>query len=192
MSGLPGATDQGLPHRIAVLCDLRDAQGRVLLIHRNKNPNKGLYSPIGGKLDEHTGESPAMAARREIAEEAGIDVGLDRLRLVGIVSECAYQGDTHWLMFWYRVQGSVEVVEHTIREGRLEWHELAELSNELEGDADAAPGRLPLPETDRKVIWPLVLGSERGVFSVHIDCRSAAPGTDDGFTWAIEECSVDE
>ena len=39
-----------LPYKIAVLCDLRDESGRVLLIRRAKPPNQGLYSMIGGKL----------------------------------------------------------------------------------------------------------------------------------------------
>src|SRR5690606_3754723 len=67
-----------LPYKIAVLCDLRDERGRILLIRRKKHPNFGLCSPIGGKLDMHTGESPAQCARREIMEEAGIDVPIER------------------------------------------------------------------------------------------------------------------
>ena len=60
-----------LPYRIAVLCYLRDKDGRQLMLHRLKNPNAGMYSPIGGKLDIHTGDGPHDCARREIQEETG-------------------------------------------------------------------------------------------------------------------------
>lgn len=158
-----------LPYKIAVLCDLRDRDGRVLLIHRAKAPNKGLYSPIGGKLDTATGESPAQCARREIEEEAGIDVPIDRLRLVGVVSEQAYQHETHWLMFVYRVVGAVAAPEREIREGRLEWKRPDEIE------------QLPAPETDRHVLWPLIMRSCGRFFAVHIDC------TGDEIRWSVEQ-----
>lgn len=168
MVGRMSDSAPGLPYKIACLCDLRDASGRVLLLHRSKEPNKGLYSPIGGKLDMPSGESPAMCARREIQEEAGVDVAIERLRLVGIVSEHGYEGNVNWLMFWYRVMGPVEVAPVVMREGSLEWHEEARLDE------------LPMPETDRRVIWPLVRehegpgdGSRAGFFAVHIECAGA-------------------
>ncbi len=158
-----------LPYKIAVLCDLRDKDGRVLLIHRAKEPNKGLCSPIGGKLETETGESPAQCARREIQEEAGIDIPIDRLRLAGMVSERGYLGQAHWLMFIYRAIDPVDVAEITIREGDLRWHEPQTLST------------LPMPETDREVIWPLLRDHEGGFFAAHIDCDG------DSLTWALEE-----
>ena len=44
------------------------------MLHRNKNPNMGLYSPIGGKLDITTGESPHDCALREIMEETELQL----------------------------------------------------------------------------------------------------------------------
>jgi len=158
-----------LPYKIACLCDLRDAAGRVLLIHRVKHPNKDLFSPIGGKLDTETGESPAQCAQREIREEAGIEVPMDRLRLIGMVSERSYEGETHWLMFVFRVIGSVEVEEREIPEGRLEWRRPEEVKD------------LPLPETDRRVIWPLIERMDGRFFSVHIDCSG------EELTWVVEQ-----
>ncbi len=148
-----------LPYKIAVLCDLRDAQGRVLLLHRNKQPNKGLYSPIGGKLETSTGESPAQCAHREIREEAGIDIPIERLRLRLLISEQAYQGTTHWLMFVYQVIGPVEVVEGDMDEGKLVWTSLSELAD------------LPLPETDARFLWPELQKNDNGLVAMHIDCR---------------------
>lgn len=166
------------PYKIAVLCDLRDAQGRLLLIKRAKDPNKGLYSPIGGKLDTASGESPAQCARREIHEEAGIDVPIDRLHLGGLISEHGYQGETNWLMFWYRVLGPVCVTPHTIREGDLEWHAL-----------EAFPS-LALPDTDRRIIWPLVHRHDAvpparpGFFAVHVECVG------ESLSWQVEQSSL--
>lgn len=170
-----------LPYKLACLCDLRDAQGRILLLRRLREPNKGLCSPIGGKLDMATGESPAQCAQREIMEEAGIHIPIDRLHLGGLISEQAYEGKGHWLLFYYRVLGPVEVERTEIPEGRLEWFHPHEI--------DA----LPLPETDRRIIWPLIRrmeqsydqgrpGSRPGFFALHIDCSK--PGE---MTWSVEQ-----
>ena len=165
-----------LPYRLACLCDLRDAQGRVLLIRRTRSPNAGLCSPIGGKLDTKAGESPAQCAQREIREEAGLEVPIDRLRLIGLISEQAYEGRGHWLLFFFRVLGAVQIQPRDIPEGRLEWFEPAEIE------------RLPLPETDRRIIWPLVHAHDPeaagGLFSVHIDCRTQP------MRWTVEQKSA--
>lgn len=165
-----------LPYRLACLCDLRDAQGRVLLLRRAKAPNLGLCSPIGGKLDMDLGESPAQCAVREIREEAGIDVPAARLHLLGMISERAYERRGHWLMFLYRVLGPVEVTPTVMREGSLEWFDEGEIPS------------LPLPETDRRIIWPLVRkhegeGDRHGFFAVHIDCS----GGEAGMTWTVDQ-----
>lgn len=149
-----------LPYKIAVLCYLFDERGRVLLLHRVKPPNRDLYSPIGGKLEQAIGESPTACAQREIKEEAGLDIDLTDLHLTGIVSETAYLGETHWLMFLYEVTRPVSIPEEAMSfdEGRLEWH-----------DRDSIQA-LPIPETDRGVIWPLFWEHRGGFFTAHIDC----------------------
>ncbi|MFI4881625.1 MAG: NUDIX hydrolase [Phycisphaerales bacterium JB064] len=172
-----------LPYKLACLCDLRDEQGRILLIERRKAPNQGLCSPIGGKLDTASGESPHQCAQREIMEEAGIDVPIERLHLMGLISERAFEGKGHWLMFYFRVLGAVDVPEREIPEGQLKWFEPGQIAG------------LPLPETDRQVIWPLVTSHDHdhlgrhdahrpdlpGLFAVHIDCR------DEQLRWSVEQ-----
>lgn len=174
---LPGLDDAGpLPYKLACLCDLRDDQGRVLLLRRGKSPNKGLCSPIGGKLEMETGESPAQCAQREIFEEAGIEVPIERLHLLGIISEAAFENESHWLLFYYRVMGPVNVKAGPMNEGSLEWFRQEEIED------------LPLPDTDRQIILPLVRKHENsgpdgglGFFALHIDCAG------DSITWKVEQ-----
>ena len=151
-----------LPYRIAVLCYLYDLEGRLLLLHRRRPPNAGLHSPIGGKLEIAEGESPHACALREIQEEAGLELDPGTVRLSGIVTETAYEGQTHWLIFIYEVVTPIPadaIGEMEIDEGILAWHGLDDVAS------------LPLPETDRTILWPLVRSHRGGFFMVHIDCR---------------------
>lgn len=148
-----------LPYRIAVLCYLFDKQGRTLLIHRNKAPNLDLYSPIGGKLEQAIGESPTACAAREIREEAGLEVDPRHLHLTGIISERSYEGSGHWLMFLFELMRPVERTPERIAEGQLEWHDLERILS------------MPIPETDRRFIWPMFLKHRGGFFMGHIDCN---------------------
>lgn len=54
----------------------------VLLIRRGKAPHKGQWALPGGHLNP--GETPGDAARRELTEETGVVVTVDRLALVGV------------------------------------------------------------------------------------------------------------
>ncbi|MDP1660432.1 MAG: NUDIX domain-containing protein [Phycisphaerales bacterium] len=158
-----------LPYKIATLVDLRDDRGRFLLLRRKKSPNQGLCSPIGGKLDMESGESPAACARRETLEEVGLDIPIERFHLLGLISESAFEGRGHWLIFYYKVMGPVEFTPAETADGWIDWHE------------PAAIDALPIPETDRRIIWPLVLKHDHadrpGFFAVHIDCTG--PGGKD-------------
>ncbi len=188
MTPLPGASTVSapsaasgiaMPYKIAVLVYIFDEAGKLLLLHRRKPPNKDLYSPIGGKLEQAIGESPYACALREIHEEVGVTLGLQDIRLLGMVSERAYPRSAvagqeggqapagHWLMFCFEVTKRLNFPARQMDEGRLEWVDLETMLT------------LDIPKTDREVIWPLVrqhataLGNQRGdgYFSVHIDCR---------------------
>ncbi|MEM9419693.1 MAG: NUDIX domain-containing protein [Planctomycetota bacterium] len=162
-------TGPELPYKIAVLCYLFDEEGRVLLLHRRKPPNRDLYSPVGGKLEQGIGESPTACAVREIEEEVGLTIAEDDLHLTGIVSEAGFENQTHWLMFLYEVTKPVTVERKTFDEGTLEWFSADEI--------DA----LPLPETDRQVIWPQFWAHRGRFFAAHIDCQGPE------IAWRVEQ-----
>jgi 8-oxo-dGTP diphosphatase len=161
-----------LPYKVAVLCYLYDQEGRLLLLKRCKAPNVNKYSPIGGKLEARIGESPHACAIREIHEEAGIQLGLDEVRLSGVLSETAYEGETHWLIFLYEVTRPIhpsEISAMEMDEGTLEWIAVDEVN------------ALDIPDTDRAIIWSLVQKHRGNFFAVHIDF-SVEP-----FTWTVQE-----
>ncbi|MFW6059688.1 MAG: NUDIX hydrolase [Phycisphaeraceae bacterium] len=164
---------EALPYEIAVLCYLFDDAGRVLLLHRRKEPNLDLYSPVGGKLTREHGESPTSCALREIEEETGLTVAAHELHLTGIISEAGYGDEGHWLMFLYEVNRPVQVEAVEFREGRLEWHDPARLPE------------LPIPQTDREVLWPLFWRYRGRFFMAHIDCHG---GT---LHWRLEQPADD-
>ena len=70
----------GLPRVLAGAAALfRDAEGRVLLVEPNYR--EGWALP-GGTIESDEGESPRQGARRETAEEIGLDRELGRLLAV--------------------------------------------------------------------------------------------------------------
>ncbi|MCT9006686.1 NUDIX domain-containing protein [Streptomyces rhizosphaerihabitans] len=70
----------GLPRVLVGAAALfRDAEGRVLLVEPNYR--EGWTLP-GGTVESDDGESPRQGARRETAEEIGLDVELGRLLAV--------------------------------------------------------------------------------------------------------------
>jgi ADP-ribose pyrophosphatase YjhB (NUDIX family) len=70
----------GLPRvLVGAAALLRDAEGRVLIVEPNYR--EGWTLP-GGTVESDAGESPRRGARRETAEEIGLDVELGRLLAV--------------------------------------------------------------------------------------------------------------
>ncbi|WP_326719741.1 MULTISPECIES: NUDIX hydrolase [unclassified Streptomyces] len=70
----------GLPRVLAGAAALfRDADGRVLLVEPNYRDGWALP---GGTVESDDGETPRQGARRETAEEIGLDIELGRLLAV--------------------------------------------------------------------------------------------------------------
>ena len=158
-----------LPHQISVLCYLFDDRQRTLLLHRQRPPNLQLYSPVGGKLDRYNGESPTACAIREIGEETGLLVQPGDLHMTGLITESGFDDAMHWMMFLYEVTRPVQVEQMDINEGRLGWHDMSTL------------GALPIPETDRRVIWPLFCRYRHSFFAAHLKCAGGQ------ITWRLEQ-----
>jgi 8-oxo-dGTP diphosphatase len=159
-----------LPFKISTLLYCFSELDEVLLLARAQEPNRGLWSPPGGKLKTEAGESPYACACREAEEELGIGLHTSDLHLAGIVSEHGYQGQVHWLMFLFEVKTRLAVPPPPIREGSFAFFRRSELAG------------LKLPLTDREMIWPLFWWHRGGFFAAH--CRTHPDGTN---TWAVEE-----
>ncbi|MBU6402131.1 MAG: NUDIX domain-containing protein [Verrucomicrobia bacterium] len=159
-----------LPHRISTLLYCFNRRDEVLLLHREREPNRGLWSPCGGKLKTGVGESPYACACREAGEEIGLLLRPADLHLTGLVSEHGYQGEAHWLMFLFEVKPRLAALPPRHPEGEFGFFRRAALR------------RLRLPRTDRERIWPLFWRHRGGFFAAH--CRCAAGNR---FEWTIEE-----
>ena len=72
----------------AVGAVVQDAQGRLLLVLRGREPSAGVWSIPGGKVEP--GESREAAARREVLEETGLLVEV--LEPVGVVERPTADG----------------------------------------------------------------------------------------------------
>ncbi len=159
-----------LPHQIATLLYCFNEAGEVLLLERTREPNRGLWSPPGGKLHTAEGESPYACACREAHEELGVELTPADLHLAAIVSEHGYQGQAHWLMFLFEVKRKLRALPPPDDEGRFQFF------------SRAAMETIPLPQTDRQTVWPLFWKHRGGFFAAHCHCH--ADGHD---TWTIDE-----
>jgi 8-oxo-dGTP diphosphatase len=145
-----------LPYKISVLVFLQNQAGEQLLILRRKAPNLGNWSPIGGKLEMATGESPFECAARETFEETGLRVSADDLHLFAMIAEKAYEGQSHWLMFLFCEPAD-------IAEGRFAFY------------SRAAIDQLPIPETDRAALWPIYDRYRDRYVALRADCAPGRP-----------------
>jgi 8-oxo-dGTP diphosphatase len=132
-----------LSHKLAVLVFVENRAGEHLLIRRAKMPNLGNWSPIGGKVETAQGESPFECAVRETGEEAAFQIRTEDLHLFGMISEKAYEGQSHWLLFLFRCTKPIDHLPADIDEGQFGFF------------ARDAIKDLSLPETDRTALWPI-------------------------------------
>lgn len=161
-----------LPYKISTLLYCFNAYDQALLLERKQEPNFGLWSPCGGKLDMERGESPYACACREAAEEIGLSLTPSDLHLTGLVSENGYQGQSHWLMFLFEVKPRLTQLPPPHREGVFQFFAAKEISS------------LRLPKTDAEMIWPLFWQHRGGFFAAH--CITFPDGHNE---WTVEEVS---
>ena len=94
-------------YKIATLLYCFNERDEIMLLERTQEPNRGRWSPCGGKLKMDLGESPYVCACREAHEETGLRITPTDLHLTGLISEHGYQGQTHWLMFLFEVKVTI-------------------------------------------------------------------------------------
>jgi 8-oxo-dGTP diphosphatase len=152
-----------LPYKIAVLVFLENAAGEHLLLLRAKPPNLGVWSPIGGKLEMASGESPFECAVRETREETGLEIVTPDLHLFSVIAEKAYEGETHWLMFLFRCRRPLPGLPPDISEGRFGFF------------SRAAVDALAIPETDRTALWPTYDQHRDHFVALRADCQPGKP-----------------
>ncbi len=120
----------------------------VLLMHRNKEPNLGLWIAPGGKVE--LGESPYEAARREMLEETGLQV--TSLQLRGLCTEVSPFEDWHWLLFVFMTTHYEGTLCPDRREGDVAWVPIETYLRDL-----------PIPQADA-IFAPRILKAGQDVF----------------------------
>lgn len=132
--------------KLATLCYLRH-RGHLLLLHRIKREGDlhfGRWNGLGGKL--LPGESPDECVRREVREEAGLEVG--PLHFAGLLTFPLFDGESDWYVYVFTASpvGAVAAGAplYDSPEGHLAWVE------------ESTVLTLPLWPGDR-IFLPLVL-----------------------------------
>ena len=146
--------------RISTLIFLRDERQRLLLLRRSKEPNLGKWSPIGGKLETSSGESPFECAIRETREETDLFIVEQDLHLFACVSEKNYGNSGHWLMFLFNCTKKLNYLPRKGAEGEFAFYEKSKIRS------------IQIPESDKSIIWPLYDKLATGGFAaVRVDCK---------------------
>jgi len=161
-----------MPFKISTLLFFTDSRGRLLLIERAKAPNAGCWSPPGGKLEMAIGESPFETAVRETEEELDLKLSEKDFHLFAYLSEKGYEGQAHWLMFFFRCLLPIDKLPATIDEGPFAFFERSEIDT------------LKIPPTDHDLVWPFWDQYRDGFVAMRADCR---PGHD--LSLVIEQAS---
>lgn len=159
-----------LPHKISTLIYAFNSKDELLMLERCRPPNVGLWSPFGGKLRGSDGESPHQCAARETFEEISLKCAPQDFHLTAMVSERAYEGETHWLMFMFELKIRLKELPPVHHEGKFEFVPLPEISKRV------------IPATDREILWPLFQKYRGSFFCGSIICHS-----NDRLTWDMEE-----
>lgn len=97
------------------LCFLTRGE-QVLMLHRNKAPNKGLWNGVGGHIEP--GESPLASCLREVCEETGFI--LKSARFAGLLTWNGFEISDGGLYIFTAAAPAGEPVANS--EGKLAWH----------------------------------------------------------------------
>ncbi len=120
----------------------------VLLMHRAKEPNLGLWVAPGGKVE--VDEAPHDTARREVLEETGLTI--TDLHFRGFCTEVSPLADWQWFLFIFVTTTFEGELQADLREGDLAWIAVERYLAEL-----------PIPQADA-IFAPRVLDPEGEFF----------------------------
>lgn len=100
----------------------------VLMFKRSETSKKfpGFWIGPGGHIDED--EDPMLAAIREIKEEAGVKVGMDKIKLKAIATHYHIDLNETWVSFIFLANiDKDQKTRKENREGKAHWIELKKL-----------------------------------------------------------------
>lgn len=143
--------------KLATLLYIQNSDDQYLLLERSKEPNKGLLSPPGGKLE--SAESPFGCAVREAKEECGIDSITSDWKMLGIVTEKNYPEIGDIMVFLMAYKKKFEFLPQDFNEGKFRFISKNDIPNSS------------IPESDKLFIWKFVLNSVQIPFSIFINCN---------------------
>jgi 8-oxo-dGTP diphosphatase len=132
---------------ISTVCYIR-RNGKILVLYRNKKEglnNKRFYRGLGGKAEQ--GENPIDCVKREIKEEAGVDINPIWKGVLTI----SKPSDNDWEVHVFTAEGfNGSLIDSP--EGELSWVDEFEFTN------------LEMPDGDKK-LFPLLF--KEGKFHAH-------------------------
>ena len=135
--------------KAATICVLKNGDS-FLLLKRLKEPNKDLYTPIGGKIDPF--ETPLAGAIRETKEETGILI--ETMDFCGILTETS-PINYNWISYVYLAEID-KIPPPDCNEGTLEWIHFSKTLY------------IPTPKTDW-YIYKFLLDKEKFVLDAEYD-----------------------
>lgn len=121
------------PHRVRLVTLAFVRHDDALLLIRHPEPGArfaGQWNGIGGHVE--AGEGVRAAARRELREEAGVDVPELRLRVV--IHESGLLGEA-WLVFVFTGEAATRTL-HPAPGHEVAWHPLGALPRPLVHDVE--------------------------------------------------------
>ncbi len=127
-------------------------------MERLKEPNKGMFSPPGGKLISEEAESPTRCAVREVFEECSIVSNEKDWKLIGIIGEKNYPVVGNIMIFLMEYRNFVEELPPECNEGAFYF---------------VHPDEFPeknIPVTDKLFIWDEIMKKDKEVFMMTLDC----------------------
>lgn len=137
--------------KVAVLSVLKSGD-QFLLLHRHRQPNKDMFTPVGGKIDPF--ETPLQAAIRETREETGIEVA--NMRYCGVLVETS-PTPYNWISFVFIADIPYQEAPYC-KEGTLQWIPQSQLKE------------IPTPVTDWHIYDYLRQGNKFH-FDAHYDAN---------------------